>query len=140
MSTIRTLNKWANHHFVVPMTIFRIIFGAFLFYKGIQFESQTQIIIDLVNPLGIESGEMLVVHYVSMVHLAGGILVMFGLITRLALFFQLPIFLGAVVINAINHVEPFIMTQAIFGLIATLLFLAYGSGRVSVDYKLQMEW
>ncbi len=140
METVRTLNKWANHHLVVPMFVLRLLLGGFLFVKGIQFESQTELLLDLIRPLGIKDWGLVIVHYVAMVHFAGGLMVIFGLVTRLALFFQLPIFIGAVVVNLMNNVDGWLMAQAVFGLVATIAFIFYGSGRVSMDHNLKMHW
>lgn len=136
---IRVLNKWANSHMSLTMDSIRMILGIFLFIKGIQFASQTELLVDLIQPNDVSNSTLLVAHYVTLVHFAGGILVLFGLITRLALLFQLPIFIGAVIINTMNGAESVVMAQALFGLIGSIVFILYGSGRYSVDYKMQME-
>ncbi|MCJ8292414.1 MAG: DoxX family protein [Crocinitomicaceae bacterium] len=136
---IRVLNKWANSHMSLTMDSIRMILGIFLFIKGIQFASQTELLVDLIQPNDVSSSTLLVAHYVTLVHFAGGILVLFGLLTRLALLFQLPIFIGAVIINVMNGAESVVMAQALFGLIGSIVFILYGSGRYSVDYKMQME-
>lgn len=140
MDTIRTLNKWANSHFSLSMDALRMIVGVFLFVKGIQFQSQTDLLMELILPASnSEMSAMFIAHYVTLAHFAGGILVFFGLLTRIAMLFQLPIFIGAVIINTLNGVDSFILAQAIFGLAACIVFIAYGSGRYSIDYKWKME-
>lgn len=139
MSTIKTLNKWANKNLKFSMHSLRLILGVFLFVKGIQFESQSGLLLELINTNNPALGTMGVIHYVAMSHFVGGVMVFFGLYTRLALLFQLPIFIGAVIINAMSGAEAFVMLQAIFGLLATIAFIFYGSGRYSVDYRLKME-
>ncbi|MCH2223657.1 MAG: DoxX family protein [Crocinitomicaceae bacterium] len=136
---IRTLNKWANSHMSLTMDSIRMILGIFIFIKGLQFASQTDLLVDLIQPNDPSASTLFIAHYVAMAHFAGGILVFFGLITRLVLLIQLPIFIGAVIMNTINGAESVIMAQAIFGLIGSIVFILYGSGRYSVDHKLQME-
>jgi len=79
------------------------------------------------------------VHYVGLFHFVGGIMIVFGLLTRLVLIVQLPIFIGAVAINFFGtmHLQNF--TEASIVLILSLFFLIYGSGKHSVDYDLKME-
>jgi len=139
METIRTLNKWANSHMSLFMDAIRMLLGIFLFVKGIQFQGQTELLVGLIQPQDPSMAVMGLAHYVAMAHLAGGVLIFFGLITRLALLIQLPIFIGAVFINVINDAESFIMAQALFGLIASVIFIIYGSGRFSADYRLKMK-
>jgi putative oxidoreductase len=42
---------------------------------------------------------MFQVHYIASAHFLGGILIVFGLLTRWAILAQLPILIGAVLIN-----------------------------------------
>jgi uncharacterized membrane protein YphA (DoxX/SURF4 family) len=121
------------------MHTLRMILGAFIFVKGIQFESQSALLLDLINSFTPALGSMVMVHYVAMAHFAGGLLVFFGLFTRGALLFQLPIFIGAVAINIMNGSTSFELAQAIFGLVGCIAFIIYGSGRKSVDYDWKME-
>lgn len=139
MKLVKPLNKWANSHLSLTMDAIRMLLGIFLFYKGIEFASGTQALVDLIQPKDPTSATLFVAHYVIMAHLAGGILVFFGLLTRLSLLVQLPIFIGAVIINVQSGVESVILAQSIFGLVASAVFVLYGSGRYSVDYRLKMQ-
>ena len=93
------MNKWANAHTYYPLDILRIALGVFIFIKGISFVAQSQILIDLFEPLQGYGGAMLAIHYVAPAHLVGGLLIAFGLLTRWAIVAQLPILLGAILIN-----------------------------------------
>ena len=139
MKLVKPLNKWANSHFSLTMDSIRMLLGIFLFYKGIEFASGTEALVELIQLKNPTSAKLFVVHYVIMAHLAGGVLVFFGLLTRLSLLVQLPIFIGAVIINVENDVESVILAQSIFGLVASAVFVLYRSGRYSVDYRLKMQ-
>ncbi len=139
MKVIRKLNKWANANLNLSMHSLRMILGIFLFVKGIQFSTSVDALIKLIQPENTTFPALILAHYVIMAHLAGGILVFFGLITRLALLIQLPLFLGAVTINVISGAESFILAQSIFGLACSSIFIIYGSGRYSADYRMQLE-
>lgn len=141
MKLIKKLNKWANSHAYCPIDILRVALGIFLIYKGIYFFKNSSFLEILLNDIdfGGYSSIMWSVHYVGLFHFVGGIMIVFGLLTRLALIVQLPIFIGAVAINFFGtmHLQNF--TEASIVLILSLFFLFYGSGKHSVDYDLKME-
>jgi len=139
MPTIKSLNKWANAHTYYPLDLLRIALGVFLFLKGIDFLSNTQILVDLLKPVQNLAGAMIVVHYVAPAHLIGGVLIAFGLLTRWSVAAQLPLLIGAVVINFVGamNISNFITALIIF--LICIFFLIYGSGKHSVDYYLKMQ-
>ncbi|TPD73504.1 DoxX family protein [Flavobacterium microcysteis] len=136
---IKKLNKWANSHTSYPIDILRIALGVFLFLKGVSFIKESHRLIDLLAPLGNFDGGMLVYHYVAAAHIMGGVMIVFGLLTRWAIWAQLPILVGAVLIN---FVGPLVMTNLIISvvtLIVCVFFLMYGGGKHSLDYYFKME-
>ena len=139
MKSVRKLNKWANSNLNLSMHALRMVLGVFLFIKGLQFAASTETLVELIQPDKPTYVALLIAHYVAIAHLARGILVFFGLLTRVVMVFQLPIFIGAVFINIINGVDSFILAQSIFGLACSVAFIFYGSGRYSADYQLKME-
>ncbi len=139
MGTIKSLNKWANAHTYFPLDLIRYALGAFLFYKGIDFISNSEILINLIKPLENFAGGMLTIHYVAPAHLIGGILIFFGLLTRWAIIAQLPILFGAVLINFVGEMNTTNLLIASIVLLLCIFFLFYGSGKHSVDYYMKME-
>lgn len=136
---IKKLNKWANAHSYYPIDILRIALGIFLFLKGISFISNNQELIDLMSPLSNFTGGMFVFHYVASAHMMGGIMIAFGLLTRWAIWAQLPIIIGAVVINFIGD---FVLSNLLMSLVVLILcigFLIFGGGKHSADYYFKME-
>ena len=139
MTSVKSLNKWANAHTYYFIDILRIALGVFLFIKGINFISQTETLIALIKPLEGYGGTMFTVHYVAFAHLIGGILIAVGLLTRWAIIVQLPIILGAIAINFIGVMQPGRLLEASIVLILSLFFLFYGSGKHSMDYSMKMQ-
>jgi uncharacterized membrane protein YphA (DoxX/SURF4 family) len=83
---------------------------------------------------------MILEHHVAFTLLAGGILITLGLLTRLAIIFQLPVFIG-VLLNP--HVKYGLYsvyneyTFSIFMVLILVVMLIYGSGPYSVDHFLK---
>ncbi len=140
MKTVVRLNKWANARTSLLIDFLRIATGLFLVFKGIQFSSQTDILTDVLGSAGNSLGaSFILIHYVAMSHLFGGALIVFGLLTRLSLLVQLPILIGAVIINFTGDMIVGNMMQASLVLISAVFFIIYGSGKHSVDYSIKMN-
>lgn len=139
MISVKSLNKWANAHTYYFIDVLRIALGVFLFIKGINFISQTETLIELIKPLEGYGGSKLTVHYVAFAHLIGGVLIAVGLLTRWAILVQLPIIIGAILINFIGVMQPGRLFEASIILILSLFFLFYGSGKHSTDYYMKMQ-
>ncbi len=139
MISIKRLNKWANMHTYYPIDILRVGLGVFLFLKGVDFISNSQILIDLIKPVQSLGGAMLVIHYVAPAHLIGGLLIIVGLLTRWAIYAQLPLLVGAVIINFVGEMNISNLVIALLILIFCIFFAFYGSGKHSIDYYLKMQ-
>ena len=139
MGRIKTWNKWANAHSYYPIDILRICLGGFLFYKGIDFMGNSEMLMELIKPIHSLVGGMVTVHYVAPAHFIGGLLIAFGLLTRWAVIAQLPILIGAVVINFVGEMNVTNLVIATIVLLACIFFFFYGSGRRSVDKYLKMQ-
>lgn len=140
MMTIKSLNKWANAHTYYPLDLLRVALGVFFFIKGIQFISQSQTLIELIRPLEGYAGAMLVIHYVAPAHLVGGILIAVGLLTRWAVLVQIPILIGAILINFVGEMVPANLVLATVVFLISVFFIFYGSGKHSADYIMKMGY
>jgi uncharacterized membrane protein YphA (DoxX/SURF4 family) len=80
-----------------------------------------------------------IAQYIVIAHLAGGLLILLGLVTRTAILFQIPILIGAVIYTPSAGPLPFYSSEtlAVFVLLLLLAFLFYGSGRFSADEYLK---
>ncbi|MCB0447947.1 MAG: DoxX family protein [Gelidibacter sp.] len=139
MGTIKSLNKWANAHTYLPLDIIRVALGVFLFIKGIHFLNDMQSLINLFEPIENIPGGMIWLHYVMPAHFIGGILIAFGLLTRWAIIAQIPILIGAVLINFLGEMNTSNLLLAIATLLICVFFLFYGSGKHSADYYFKMQ-
>lgn len=139
MENVKSLNKWANSHTYLPVDLVRIILGGFLFMKGVSFVTNVQYLHDLISPIDQYGGGMFMLHYIAPAHMIGGIMIIFGLLTRWAIAAQLPILFGAVLINFMGKMHSESLMLAIVVLLICLFFLFYGSGKHSADYYFKMQ-
>lgn len=141
MALIKRLNKWANSHAYYPIDILRIGLGVFLIYKGLFFFQNSSFLIDLLRQLNFDdfSALMWSVHYIGMFHFVGGIMIVFGLLTRLSLVAQLPIFVGALAINIFGNINSQSLIETAIVLLVSIFFILYGSGKHSADYDFKMQ-
>ena len=138
-SSVKGFNKWANAHTYYSVDILRIALGVFLIFKGAYFITNSREFEDLIAPVSNFMGGMLTFHYIASAHIMGGIMIIFGLLTRWAILAQLPILLGAVIINFIGVMHVGNLLLSTVTLIVSVFFLFYGGGRHSADYYFKME-
>jgi uncharacterized membrane protein YphA (DoxX/SURF4 family) len=136
---IRSLNKWANAHSYYAVDTLRVVFGIFLFLKGVSFITEKQYLNEILREMGNFGSEMLLIHYIALAHMIGGVMIIIGLLTRWSIWVQLPIIISAFVINFIGVFNLENLIQSSIALVLCFAFLLYGSGRHSSDYYLQME-
>lgn len=138
MNTIQNIEHWADTHHPRWIDFVRIALGLFIFYKGIIFISDKASLMDMMNNIDTALFNMVMVHYVAFAHLFGGLLIAIGLLTRVAIIFQLPILFVAVFFVNINMgffsvADNLEFEISLIVFIALIVFLIYGSGRFSVD-------
>jgi uncharacterized membrane protein YphA (DoxX/SURF4 family) len=113
--------------------------GVILFLKGISFITNTQYLADLLSPIERIGGGMILLHYVASAHILGGILIFFGLLTRWAIIVQLPILIGAIIINFMGQMHTQNLLFSLITLGFCIAFIVYGSGKHSADYYFKMQ-
>ena len=124
--------------------LLRIYIGIGLFLKGTQFIIQEETLSQWL----IEAGHMLIIpsfiiHYIVIAHLCGGILLAAGLLTRFAAIIQIPIIIGA--IFTVHLKEGLFQVSQNLEFTILLLFILIllslcGSGKVSADHYMQLEY
>ncbi len=139
MGTVKSLNKWANAHSYYLIDLVRVAFGVFLFAKGVDFMSNFAQMAEVIKPFENMPGGMLIIHYIAPAHFVGGFLIVIGLLTRWAVIAQLPILIGAILVNFLGEMNANNLIVASVALINCLFFLIYGSGKHSSDFYLKMQ-
>lgn len=142
MNLSEKLDRWAYTHHPRWIDFLRIALGIILFLKGFLFIQDTASLIELLKNSRFEWFSFILAHYVAFAHLVGGVMITIGLMTRVAIAFQIPILLGAVFFIqdksgflSVNPELPF----AFLVLSLLVFFFIYGSGPASADQALINE-
>ena len=137
MNVSRKFSNWLDARKApVWMDVIRVFLGVFLFYKGFVFTMNFESLHVIAASISWIFISIPLAHYVSIVHLAGGALLALGAYTRSMCLLNIPILMGAVLINyerfltVDDHME---LTAAITVVVLLGLFFVYGGGRFSLD-------
>jgi putative oxidoreductase len=130
------VENWADTHHPAWLDVIRVGLGVFLMVKGLMFVQNTDALFAILQKSQFPWVSIGLAHYVAFAHLVGGFLIAIGLLTRVAILFQIPILLGAVFF--INPERGFYsenteLWSSVIVLILLIAFLVFGSGRYSVD-------
>lgn len=139
MGRIKALNKWANAHTYYVLDLVRAALGVFLIVKGIDFMSNIAQLTEVMKPFEKLPGSWLIMHYIIGAHFVGGFLIVVGLLTRWAVLVQLPILIGAILVNFLGVMNVSNLLLALVVFLVCVFFLFYGSGKHSADYYLKMQ-
>lgn len=138
MEKLRQFIGWADAHPKVWLDCVRIYLGLGLFIRGLFIITNTRaefvqaMIQQLEYPWVIT---VLLLHYIAMAHLVGGLMLLIGLLTRIAAWVQIPVLVGALLLH---RNEGLMTTGQSIELSALVLFLLVifalsGAGPLSVD-------
>jgi putative oxidoreductase len=136
MKLVSNIESWADAHHPKYLDFIRLLLGVVLIAKGISFLGNTDIIVRMLEDTRLEFLSISIAHYVIITHLVGGILIAIGLVTRVAIIFQLPILLGAIIFVNIRENLSILNSDLLLSLLIFVLlifFFIYGSGPWSVD-------
>ncbi|SDS39007.1 DoxX family protein [Opitutus sp. GAS368] len=139
MEKLRQFIDWAEAHPKVWLDCVRIYLGLGLFIRGVFIITNTraEFILDLIKrmdfPWLVTVG---VLHYISLAHLVGGLMLTVGLLTRIAAWVQVPILAGAVFIHRNEGLMSGGQGLEFSALVLFLLvtFAISGAGPLSVDH------
>jgi putative oxidoreductase len=136
MNTINKITTWGDSHHFAWFDLFRIALGAFLIYKGVEFGQNPHEIKALINVDNSSLFGFFYVQIIPMIHIAGGIMIALGIMTRWASLFQIPILVGAIILSLGSGRPMEMYSQLVVSIITLVLLIAftvYGSGPFSVD-------
>jgi uncharacterized membrane protein YphA (DoxX/SURF4 family) len=118
------------------MDIIRIFLGIAIFIKGIYFIHNPEALLQILQNSKISGWTLIVEHHVAFTYLVGGILIAIGLITRIAIIFQLPVFFGSIFCCLTQKGFFSVFTDLTFSIVMFVLlifYLIWGPGKFSVD-------
>jgi putative oxidoreductase len=138
MKVIQKIENWGNAHHPKMLDIIRMILGLFLLVKGVVFLNTAPFLRDLfIRTQAISLSPAMItvlINYVILVHMIGGVLIFLGLLTRLAALVQLPVVFGAVFfVNILNSFFNSELWLSVLILALLVIFVIIGSGPLSLD-------
>lgn len=144
MDLLHRLEFWGDRHHPRWMDIVRIALGIFLVYKAADFLNNMSDLVSLMsqNTSFGSFAYILAGHYVVFVHLLGGILLIFGILTRFACVIQIPVLIGAIFFVGTNQAMLRPYSELLISIVVLLLlvyFLIAGNGPLSVKLEEQQK-
>lgn len=135
MNLLQRIEYWGDRHHPKWVDFLRIALGAFLVYKGVEFlENMSSMMNLMTNQVPFSAFMLLLLsHYIVFAHVAGGVLLILGVLTRFACIIQIPVLLGAIIFINSDVLRPF--SELLLSLVVLLLlvyFLIAGDGALSV--------
>lgn len=138
MEKLRQFIGWADAHPKVWLDCVRIYLGLGLFIRGLFIITNTkaefiQVLIQRLDyPWLITVG---LLHYIALAHLIGGLMLVVGLLTRIAAWVQVPVLAGALLVHRAEGLmttgQSLELSALVFFLL--LIFALSGAGPLSVD-------
>jgi len=131
-----SLQRYVDHHHPRWIDAFRIILGIAIFIKGMYFINNSEALIEILQNSKLAGWTLIVEHHVAFTYLVGGILISIGLLTRIAIVFQLPVFFGSVFccLTQKGFFSAYSdLTFSIVIFVFLIFFLIMGPGRFSAD-------
>ena len=128
------MEHWGDTHHPQWLDIVRILLGAFLCYKGVEFLYNMGSMLSLLsNKMAFGSfSSMLMSNYIAFAHILGGVLLIMGVLVRFACLLQLPILLGAIFFINMNPEMYRPLSELALSIVVLLLlclFLVVGNGK-----------
>src|SRR5262245_27240840 len=135
MSMLQQIEKWSSAHHPRWLIVLRVALGLCLFIKGISFISNITLIESLLKG-DFPTSSLWMAYAITWIHLFGGLMIIIGLLTRLAVLLQIPILIGAIFLvntRQYNFTSGSELLFSIIILLLLLLFLIEGGGPLSLD-------
>lgn len=134
MAILHQLDKWSTTHPKL-LLLLRAVLGVALVSKGISFMSDIMSLKALLAQSGFAFLPDWIALVITWIHLLCGFLITIGLFTRLSALIQIPILIGAVIINLSGGIfmpgSELVFSILILALL--VFFLFEGGGELSLD-------
>lgn len=97
MLVTQKIEQWTESHHPAWLDILRICLGLFLCAQGLAFINDIWALQQVLHKINLNWDAFYLAHIIAFAHIIGGFLITIGLFTRIVIFFQLPILVGAII-------------------------------------------
>ncbi|UAY53323.1 DoxX family protein [Ferruginibacter albus] len=139
MNITYEVRKWDDTH-PVYLILLRVALGFFLVLKGLYFVTNPAVLNEMIlnSRLNMINTNGLLTFIITWANLLGGTFITLGLFTKISVWAQIPILLGAVLfVNTRTGVAPGELVLSIVILALLILFATLGPGKFSMDYYIK---
>ncbi len=140
MKSFSEIDRYCCKHYPFVLDLFRVVVGVIIFYQGVMFVQNGEALDEIINRSRVGGWAFILEHHVAFTLLVGGILIAIGLITRWAVAFQFPVFLGMIINQHATHglYSVYSNLGLAYGItIALVLLFVLGPGPFSVDHRMK---
>lgn len=136
------LKHWkqkAEESYKYAFDVVRVFVGVAIFMKGLFFIMNMDVLLKIMDQGHMNFSQEIMARYIGLAHLAGGVLLVIGMLTRLAAAVQIPVLLGAIFM--VHMREGFFSSSSDLEYVVLLLIIhivlaVVGGGPLSVDAML----
>jgi len=140
MKIFPSFENYCNVHCPFALDLLRMILGVIIFYKGIMFVQDSDALNHIIDNSRIGGMAFILEHHVAFTLLAGGIMIALGFLTRIAIIFQFPVFIGVILNQHVQHGLYSVYSELGFAIVISVVlifFFLIGPGPFSVDYYIR---
>jgi uncharacterized membrane protein YphA (DoxX/SURF4 family) len=133
----QTITEWCSENKDVLWDLLRIYLGFALVVKGFVYILSWRSLVVLMESAGVPFAGHGLSEVVALAHIAGGLMLAFGLLTRWGAMIQIPNLAGAVLfVHGKNGLftEQQTLEFSVLVLALLVMFAFGGAGRLSIDY------
>ncbi len=115
----------------IIVLLFRVILGGALFIKGVDFIRNKAVLRQVISETDVLEKFSILEAAIPWIHILGGLLILIGIFTRIVLFIQIPIIIGAIIVLYNTKNTSFYSTEMIFAvtiLLMLFIYLKFGDG------------
>ena len=140
MKPFSDIDRYCCKHYPFVLDLLRIVVGVIIFYKGVMFVKNGEMLDLIINRSLIGGWAFILEHHIAFTLLVGGVLITIGLVTRWAIAFQFPVFIGMIIGQHAAHGVFSVYGQLGFAYgitVALIILFILGPGPFSVDQRMK---
>jgi uncharacterized membrane protein YphA (DoxX/SURF4 family) len=137
MARRQTIADWCAENKDVLWDVLRIYLGFALVVKGFVYILHWRTMVTMMDAHGIPLSGSGLAQLVALCHIAGGLMMAFGILTRWGALIQIPNLVGAVLFVHLGNglfTEQQTLEFALLVLALLVMFALGGAGKLSIDY------